>query len=69
MVIHENDQEIYDKEGEEDCLHCGGSGFTHHDCGEDTCPCLEPENNVPCNVCNPHERVNRKEVSGNSSHN
>lgn len=36
----------------EDCWDCGGEGFTHHDCGEDTCCCLEPENNVGCDTCN-----------------
>lgn len=35
----------------EDCWNCGGSGYTHHDCGEDTCACLDPEDNVPCDVC------------------
>lgn len=26
----------------ETCWHCGGAGG-FHDCGEDCCPCLEPE--------------------------
>ena len=34
-----------------DCWDCGGDGFTHHECGEDTCACLEPENNVICDTC------------------
>ena len=34
-----------------DCENCGGEGFTNHDCGEDTCCCLEPEDNVECDVC------------------
>jgi hypothetical protein len=44
------------------CKYCGGSvdwhdcencedGYTDHDCGEDTCCCLNPENNVTCDVC------------------
>lgn len=32
------------------CHHCE-DGFSHHDCGEDCCPCLYPEDNVPCDVC------------------
>lgn len=35
-----------------DCWNCGGEGVTHHDCGEDTCACLNPEPNVTCEVCN-----------------
>lgn len=43
------------------CARCGSSlsreqcdcneGFSHHDCGEDTCCCLDPEDNVPCEMC------------------
>ena len=33
------------------CWDCGGSGFSHHDCGEDTCCCLYPEDNVACDTC------------------
>ena len=35
-----------------DCWNCGGEGYSHHDCGEDTCCCLYPEDNVRCDVCN-----------------
>jgi len=35
----------------QDCEHCGGYGFTHHDCGEDTCSCYEPIDNVECDIC------------------
>jgi hypothetical protein len=34
-----------------DCWDCGGELYTHHDCGEDTCCCLEPVDNVPCQIC------------------
>lgn len=34
-----------------DCWSCGGEGWVEHDCGEDTCCCLYPEPNVPCDVC------------------
>lgn len=34
-----------------DCWNCGGEGFSHHDCGEDCCCCLNPEDNVLCDIC------------------
>ena len=45
------------------CARCGSSvdgercwncedGYSHHDCGEDCCVCLDPEDNVRCDVCN-----------------
>ena len=34
-----------------DCTNCGGEGVTDHDCGEDCCCCLHPEDNVPCDIC------------------
>ena len=34
-----------------ECWNCAGEGFTEHDCGEDTCCCLTPEDNVVCDVC------------------
>jgi hypothetical protein len=33
------------------CSNCGGEGYSHHDCGEDCCCCLNPEDNVVCNWC------------------
>lgn len=33
------------------CWDCGGEMFSYHDCGEDTCCCLYPEDNVPCDTC------------------
>jgi hypothetical protein len=35
----------------EDCDRCGGDGYDGHDCGEDVCCCLEPEDNEPCEQC------------------
>lgn len=35
-----------------ECHDCGGQGFTHHECGEDTCACLDVVNNVICYTCN-----------------
>lgn len=35
-----------------DCYNCAGEGFSHHDCGEDCCCCLDPEDNVTCDICN-----------------
>lgn len=33
-----------------DCDQCS-DGFVGHDCGEDCCACLEPEDNVACDTC------------------
>jgi hypothetical protein len=35
----------------QECEECGGDGLVGHDCGEDTCPCADPEPNVPCPLC------------------
>lgn len=32
------------------CSYCE-DGFSHHDCGEDSCCCLEPYNNIECDNC------------------
>jgi len=37
---------------ERTCEHCGGEGVSGHDCGEDTCCCLDPVDNIPCDYCN-----------------
>lgn len=34
-----------------DCVHCGGKGLDGHDCGEDCCCCLDPEENLRCDMC------------------
>lgn len=34
-----------------DCEQCGGEGVDGHDCGEDSCCCLDPEDNVRCGAC------------------
>lgn len=45
---HEDDGEPI---GEwQSCWYCLGHGGWH-DCGEDTCCCLEPEMDVVCDVC------------------
>lgn len=33
--------------------HCDSceDGFDGHDCGEDCCPCLDPEENQVCDIC------------------
>jgi hypothetical protein len=33
------------------CWQCGGEGVSDHDCGEDCCNCLHPEDNVRCDIC------------------
>lgn len=34
-----------------DCEMCGGEGTDGHDCGEDICVCLYPDDNVACDYC------------------
>jgi hypothetical protein len=34
-----------------ECDNCSGDGLSSHDCGEDTCCCLDPEDNVTCDWC------------------
>lgn len=36
------------------CDWCGGGGLDGHDCGEDTCCCGSPEDNVDCHICDGH---------------
>lgn len=36
----------------EECGSCDENGMSHHDCGEDSCCCADPEPNVPCDLCN-----------------
>jgi hypothetical protein len=80
---------IYYKNGSDEvCAKCGGdvdwidcydceNGYSHHDCGEDTCCCLDKSPNVVCDTCDGKggwfrcyscESKQNKEVSGNSSH-
>lgn len=33
------------------CYECGGEGVSGHDCGEDCCCCLYPEDNMRCDIC------------------
>jgi hypothetical protein len=33
------------------CWDCGGEGYSGHDCGEDSCCCLYPEDNMVCDTC------------------
>ena len=34
-----------------ECENCDEYGYSHHDCGEDTCCCLDQSNNVVCDWC------------------
>ena len=34
-----------------DCYECDADGYVDHDCGDDTCCCLNPEPNVTCDIC------------------
>lgn len=42
--------EDYEGQYWQECWNCT-DGYSHHDCGEDTCCCVEPEDNVVCDVC------------------
>lgn len=35
----------------EECESCAGDGVRGHDCGEDSCSCADPQENVPCSDC------------------
>ena len=35
----------------EDCEDCYGTGVSGHECGEDTCSCTDPEDNIICATC------------------
>lgn len=35
----------------QECWNCGSTGYSRHDCGDDTCCCLEPDPNVLCEIC------------------
>jgi hypothetical protein len=37
--------------GFDDCEHCDEFGMDGHDCGEDSCCCAFPEDNITCTVC------------------
>lgn len=45
------------------CESCGGEGVVGHDCGDDTCCCLDPIENVRCDTCNGEGSWKRKEVN------
>lgn len=46
----DNDPEDFDSPWV-DCDACGGFGVIGHDCGEDTCCCANPFDNIPCAQC------------------
>ena len=35
----------------DECEACAGEGVSGHDCGEDSCCCEDPEENVWCDYC------------------
>lgn len=49
--LDEDDDETPDTDDGEECANCGGTGYSSHECGEDTCCCLHPEDNVVCDWC------------------
>jgi len=34
-----------------ECPNCGGEGVSGHDCGEDSCCCADPDDNMACDIC------------------
>lgn len=54
ILAHEAAEHLCEKCGNEkywrDCLNCD-EGYSDHDCGEDCCCCLNPEDNVVCDIC------------------
>ena len=36
----------------QDCYNCDEFGYSHHDCGEDSCVCAMDGYNVVCDICN-----------------
>jgi len=37
-----------------ECWQCDGEGVSGHDCGDDCCCCLDPEDNMRCDICGGH---------------
>jgi hypothetical protein len=67
-----NDKELCEECGccelfQDVCEQCGGDGVYGHDCGEDTCCCLDPEENETCDLCGGHGWF--KTCSGNCHEN
>jgi hypothetical protein len=59
------DDDYYDEREWIDCESCGGTGMTgEHDCGEDTCCCLNPEENVICDICEGAGGWDKSETEG-----
>lgn len=34
-----------------ECWQCDATGVSGHDCGDDTCLCFAPEDNIVCDEC------------------
>ena len=51
-----------------DCDWCGGEGVAGHDCGEDACCCLMPDDNVACQYCDGHGGWDEVEDSDRGPH-
>ena len=48
----DDDESDHEPDGDwEDCDVCGGDGYDGHECGEDTCACAWPQDNVVCDTC------------------
>lgn len=51
-----------------ECDYCGGSGVDGHDCGEDVCCCLNPEDNLVCQFCGGKGGIQQSEDDLNIGH-
>lgn len=45
------DESFISYDGWRECWQCGGEGLYGHDCGDDCCCCLNPEENMICDIC------------------
>ena len=45
------DDDVWTDDEWGECDACGGEGVVDHECGEDTCACAWPVDNVPCEIC------------------
>lgn len=49
--LPDDDDHLDDMVDDNGCWNCGGSGWIEHQCFEDTCCCLDPDDD-PCPECN-----------------
>jgi len=57
--MHPDITKMLDEIEETLCPECHGSGFVEHDCFEDSCCCLNPEDE-PCPLCHGEGEIERR---------